>query len=105
MMGLNNWLHWLAWFVKCFIFVLISAAIETIFFVINTGKNGSVMSYISPTVLLMFLIAYALATITFCFAASTFFSRGLSLPHGITVNPEIEAGFQKQASGQSILYQ
>jgi len=83
MMGLNNWLHWLAWFVKYFIFVIISAAIETVFFVVNTGKNGSVMSYISPTVLFAFLIAYALATITFCFAVSTFFSRGSSLSRGI----------------------
>jgi len=76
MMGLNNWLHWLAWFVKYFIFVLISVAIETVFFVVSTGKNGSVISYMSPTVLLTFLMVYSLATITFCFAASTLFSRG-----------------------------
>lgn len=79
MMGLSNWLHWLAWFVKYFVFVLISALIETVFFAINTGKNGPVMSYMSLTVLFVFLMAYALATITFCFAASTFFSRGLLL--------------------------
>jgi len=83
MMGLKNWLHWLAWFIKYFIFVFISVAIETVLFVINTGEHGSVMSYMSPTVLLTFLMAYALATITFCFAASTFFSHGLSLSHGI----------------------
>ena len=77
MMGLSNWLHWLAWFVKYFVFILISVAMETIFFLINTGKNGSVISYVSPTVLFVFLVVYALATIMFCFAASTFFSRGL----------------------------
>jgi len=77
MMGLNNWLHWLAWFVKYFIFISISVAIETVFFVISTGQYGSVISYISPSVLFCFLIAYSLATITFCFAASTFFSHGL----------------------------
>jgi len=77
MMGLSNWLHWLAWFVKYFIFIFISVAIETFFFVINTGKNGSVITYVSWSVLLIFLISYTLATITFCFAVSTFFSRGL----------------------------
>jgi len=75
-MGLSNWLHWLAWFIKYFIFVCISVAIETVFFVMSTGENGAVINYMSPTVLFVFLIAYALATIAFCFAASTFFSRG-----------------------------
>jgi len=103
MMGLNNWLHWLAWFVKYFVFILISVAVETVFFVINTGENGSVMSYISPTVLLMFLIAYAVATITFCFAASTFFSRGMSSCCGITVNHKLTVRPSIQAIGQSIL--
>jgi len=79
MMGLSNWLHWLAWFVKYFIFILISVVIETVLFVVSTSSNGAVISYMSPTVLLTFLIAYSLATITFCFAASTFFSHGLLL--------------------------
>jgi len=77
MMGLSNWLHWLAWFVKYFIFIIISVVIETVFFLISTGKNGSVISYMSPTVLLTFLVVYSLSIITFCFAASTLFSRGL----------------------------
>jgi len=81
MMGLSNWLHWLAWFVKYFLFICISVAIETVFFVISTGKNGSVISYMSPTVLLVFLLTYSLSTIMFCFAASTFFSRGLLLSY------------------------
>jgi hypothetical protein len=76
MMGLSNWLHWTAWFIKYFLFLLISVAIETIFFVINTGKNGAVIGYTSPGILFVFLIAYTLATISFCFAISTFFSRG-----------------------------
>jgi len=83
MMGLSSWLHWLAWFVKYLIFMLISVAIETLFFVIHAGENGAVISYMSPTVLFVFLMAYSLATITFCFAASTFFSRGLSSYHDV----------------------
>jgi len=77
MMGLSNWLHWLAWFVKYFIFILISVAIETVFFEVRTSKNGSVISCMSPTVLLTFLVVYSVSTITFCFAASTLFSRGV----------------------------
>jgi ATP-binding cassette subfamily A (ABC1) protein 3 len=76
MMGLSNWLHWTAWFIKYFLLLLISAAIETMFFIINTGKHGAVIGYTSPGILFVFLTAYTLATISFCFAISTFFSRG-----------------------------
>ena len=29
MMGLSNWIHWLAWFSKCFLFLFISVALVT----------------------------------------------------------------------------
>ena len=29
MMGLSNWIHWLAWFTKCFLFLLISVSLVT----------------------------------------------------------------------------
>lgn len=77
MMGLSNWLHWTAWFVKYFLFLLVSVAIETVLFIINTGKNGSIIGYTSGGVLFIFLLSYTLATISFCFAVSTFFSRGV----------------------------
>ncbi len=75
-MGLSGWLHWLAWFVKYIIFIVISIAIETALFCVNTGAHGRVIGYTSPSVLFVFLLLYGITTISFCFALSTFFSKG-----------------------------
>ena len=76
MMGLSNWLHWFAWFMKYFLFLLISITIMTVFFSIRIGSHGSIIGYTDPTILLVFLLAYALATISFAFMISVFFSKG-----------------------------
>ena len=81
MMGLNNWLHWLAWFVKYLLFMLVTVLIMLLFFSIQTSR-GPVIGNTSPTVLFVFLMLYAVSTISFCFAVSTFFSKGRS--HGLT---------------------
>jgi len=75
MMGLSGWLHWTAWFIKYFLFLLISVVIETIFFTVGTS-SGKVITFTDPTVVFVFLLSYAVATMTFCFALSTFFSKG-----------------------------
>lgn len=75
MMGLNGWLHWLAWFAKYFIFLLITMALATIFFTIKYNENGRVLNQSSPSVLFVFLTLYAISSIMFCFCVSVFFSR------------------------------
>ncbi|CAH1108169.1 unnamed protein product [Psylliodes chrysocephalus] len=76
-MGLPNWLHWLAWFVKCFIFLLISSVLMVILLKVRwyTNTNYTVFTHASPFVLLLFLMFYNCATITFCFALSVFFNK------------------------------
>ena len=76
MMGLSSWLHWMAWFVKYFLFLLISIVIMVVLFTINTGKHGRIIGYTSWSVLFVFLLLYAVATINFAFAVSVFFSKG-----------------------------
>ena len=76
MMGLSNWLHWTAWFIKYFLFLLVSVVIMTVLFTVDTGQNGSIVGYTSWSVLLVFLLLYSIATINFCFAVSVFFSKG-----------------------------
>ena len=76
MMGLSNWLHWMAWFLKYFLFLLLSIAIMTLFFCIPIGDHGCVIGYTSPTVLVFFLVVYAISTISFAFMVSVFFSKG-----------------------------
>ncbi|XP_072399805.1 phospholipid-transporting ATPase ABCA3-like isoform X2 [Diabrotica undecimpunctata] len=76
-MGLPNWLHWLAWFVKCFIFVVISVALMVILLKIRWYSNTeyTVFTYADPFVLFVFLLLYCCSMITFCFALSVFFSK------------------------------
>ncbi|XP_037937487.1 ATP-binding cassette sub-family A member 3-like [Teleopsis dalmanni] len=74
-MGLDNWLHWTAWFVKAFVFLLISIIIMTIFFKIQWSNDVAVFTYSSWSALAFFMIIYAITTICFCFMMATFFSK------------------------------
>ncbi|CAH0545633.1 unnamed protein product [Brassicogethes aeneus] len=73
-MGLSNWLHWTAWFVKTFIFLLISCIIMVFLFKIRVAET-SLFPHGDPSVMIVFLIFYIMAVITFCFAISVFFSK------------------------------
>lgn len=77
-MGLSNWLHWSAWFVKCFVFIFISVVLMIVLLKIRWYSNTdyTVFTYADPLVMLFFMTFYICATITFCFALSVFFSRG-----------------------------
>lgn len=77
MMGLKNWLHWSAWIVKYFIFMLVSVVFFTFFFSIKTGK-GAVFNNSHPTCTFIFLLLYTICTISYCCMISTFFSKANS---------------------------
>ena len=69
MIGLAGWVNWTAWFVKNFLFLMIS--ISAIIIIFNVG---GLMPATSVGVLLLFLVAYVIALIGYCFMMSTFFS-------------------------------
>uniref|UniRef100_A0A674DHP3 ATP binding cassette subfamily A member 3 n=1 Tax=Salmo trutta TaxID=8032 RepID=A0A674DHP3_SALTR len=71
MMGLSNWLHWTAWFLMFFLFLSISIACSLLFI-------SAVLTYSDPTLVFVFLLVFAVATINFSFMISAFFSRGVS---------------------------
>jgi ATP-binding cassette subfamily A (ABC1) protein 3 len=75
-MGLKLWLSWIAWFIKYFMFIMISVILMTFFLHLHVG-NGAVINYSSFGVTLVFLTLYACATIMFCFMISTFVSKGM----------------------------
>jgi ATP-binding cassette subfamily A (ABC1) protein 3 len=72
MMGLANWVHWAAWFTRCFLFLFISILIITLIFQVGTILNHSDVSLI-----FVFLLLYMICIISFCFAVSVFFSRAV----------------------------
>ncbi|CAG0896162.1 unnamed protein product [Darwinula stevensoni] len=83
MMGLPNWQHWLAWFVKSFLFLLIAVILMTIILVVKAYKapNGTKLAVLDksdPFLVFCFLVTYALATIAFAFLVSTIFSKANS---------------------------
>ncbi|XP_052266535.1 phospholipid-transporting ATPase ABCA3-like isoform X2 [Dreissena polymorpha] len=77
MMGLNNWLHWTAWFVKYLLFLCITVGVMTLLLCVGTAK-GPVIGKTDPSVVFVYLIVYSVSTISFCFAVSVFFSKANS---------------------------
>ena len=75
LMGLSNWVHWLAWFTKYFIFMTVVSLVFTILFKLDLG-NGAVINTSDGSLLFVMFLFYIVATILFCFAISVFFSSG-----------------------------
>uniref|UniRef100_W8AEW5 ATP-binding cassette sub-family A member 3 n=1 Tax=Ceratitis capitata TaxID=7213 RepID=W8AEW5_CERCA len=73
-MGLNNWLHWTAWFVKSFIMLGVSSVLIILLIKIKWVEGVSVLTFSDWSVLLVFLLVYTIASICFCFMMATFFS-------------------------------
>lgn len=72
MMGLSNFLHWAAWFINYFFALLISIVAMTLIL-----KYGRVLEYSDPSLILVFFICHAWATVMFCFFVSTIFQRAV----------------------------
>ncbi|XP_049868932.1 phospholipid-transporting ATPase ABCA3-like [Pectinophora gossypiella] len=79
-MGLPSWLHWLAWFIKQFSFLLVSVVLMVLLFKIpfnrtESGEGYAVLTFVPWSVLMFFLMLYMIASLTFSFMISVFFSR------------------------------
>ncbi|XP_047390358.1 phospholipid-transporting ATPase ABCA3 isoform X1 [Sciurus carolinensis] len=75
MMGLSSWLHWSAWFLMFFLFLLIVVSFMTLLFCVKVKKNVAVLSSSDPSLVLAFLLCFAISSISFSFMVSTFFSK------------------------------
>ncbi|KAG7261800.1 hypothetical protein CRUP_037406, partial [Coryphaenoides rupestris] len=67
MMGLSNWLHWSAWFLMFFLFISVSVFFITVLLCIQVSPKGAVLAYSDPSLVFVFLIIFAVATINFSF--------------------------------------
>uniref|UniRef100_A0A4W5NMZ9 P-type phospholipid transporter n=1 Tax=Hucho hucho TaxID=62062 RepID=A0A4W5NMZ9_9TELE len=65
-MGLDNGILWLSWFISSLIPLLISASLLVM---------GNLLPYSDPCVVFLFLASFAVVTIMQCFLISTIFSR------------------------------
>lgn len=69
MMGLASWVHWLAWYIKCILFMLPTIGIMTAIL-----KLGNVLALSDGIIVFGFLVLYGFSMVAFCFMLSTFFS-------------------------------
>ncbi|XP_059047228.1 phospholipid-transporting ATPase ABCA1-like [Achroia grisella] len=81
-MGLPTWIHWMAWFFKQFLFLLLGSILIVLILKISwfssedgTG-NTALLTYTPWHVLFFFLNLYFCCMIFFCFMISGFFSKG-----------------------------
>lgn len=70
MMGLNNAVHWVAWFITGFLQLSISVTALTAIL-----KYGKVLMHSDVFIIWLFLSIYAVATIMFCFLISVLYSK------------------------------
>ncbi|XP_075762141.1 ATP-binding cassette sub-family A member 2 [Pelodiscus sinensis] len=70
MMGLNNAVHWVAWFITGFVQLSISVTALTAIL-----KYGKVLMHSDVVIIWLFLAVYAVATIMFCFLVSVLYSK------------------------------
>ncbi|CAL8300626.1 unnamed protein product [Arctogadus glacialis] len=69
-MGLDNGVLWLSWFISSLIPLLVSAGLLTVLL-----KMGNLLPYSDPGVVFLFLGSFAVVTIMQCFLISTVFAR------------------------------
>ncbi|XP_065811834.1 phospholipid-transporting ATPase ABCA1 isoform X1 [Labrus bergylta] len=69
-MGLGTGTLWLSWFISSIVPFLVSAGL-----LIALLKWGDILPYSNPSVVFLYLTAFATATIMQCFLISTFFSK------------------------------
>ncbi|XP_058124968.1 phospholipid-transporting ATPase ABCA3-like [Anopheles ziemanni] len=73
-MGLSNWLHWSAWFVKCLILLIVSVSLITILLCVPFS-SAAIFENSSWTLIWVFFFVFSITTICFAFMVSVFFSK------------------------------
>lgn len=82
-MGLSGWIHWLSWFTRTLIFLLIADILLAVCYIIKIplreGSPSSVIGESNIGLVFFFLFTYSIASICFMFLLSTLFDKGKSL--------------------------
>ncbi|CAG7822619.1 unnamed protein product, partial [Allacma fusca] len=73
-MGLPNWLHWTAWFLKALTFLTITMVLIVILVKIMFTGERSILTETNSFVLLTVLVCHAATVIGYCFFMSTVFA-------------------------------
>ncbi|XP_053674249.1 phospholipid-transporting ATPase ABCA3-like [Anopheles nili] len=76
-MGLDGWIHWVAWFMRTLTLLTISITLITILLSCNltTNTKVAIFPFSNRFLIWLFLFVYGITTIMLCFMISTFFSK------------------------------
>ncbi|VFV46341.1 atp-binding cassette sub-family a [Lynx pardinus] len=74
MMGVDNWQHWAAWFIVSFVSALLAVSFMTVLFCTQVN-SVAVFRNSDPSLIFVFLLSFATATVFFAFMISTFFQK------------------------------
>lgn len=73
-MGLPNWLHWTAWFVKTFILFFLAVILIVILLKIKV-PDYAILTMSNTVIILLLFFFWVCASVTQCFAVSVFFKQ------------------------------
>uniref|UniRef100_A0A182NHT5 ABC transporter domain-containing protein n=1 Tax=Anopheles dirus TaxID=7168 RepID=A0A182NHT5_9DIPT len=76
-MGLDGWIHWVAWFVRTLTLLVVSITLVTVLLSCNltTNTRVAIFQFSNRFLIWLFLFVYSITTIMLCFMISTFFSK------------------------------
>uniref|UniRef100_A0A7N4PUB5 ABC transporter domain-containing protein n=1 Tax=Sarcophilus harrisii TaxID=9305 RepID=A0A7N4PUB5_SARHA len=74
-MGLRNWFHWSSWFFMYIVLFIMIISVMTILFSLKMNYDVSVLTNSDPALVFFFLLCFAIATISFSFMITVFFTR------------------------------
>ncbi|XP_052843910.1 LOW QUALITY PROTEIN: phospholipid-transporting ATPase ABCA3 [Drosophila gunungcola] len=75
LIGVHNWLHWMAWFVKSYVMLMVVVLLIMFLMMIKFYFSVSVLSHANVLPVLVFLHTYVIASICFCFLLAVMFSK------------------------------
>lgn len=75
-MGMPAWLHWVGWFVRSMVYMMVSISLMVMMLKVRwTAQPVAVLTETDWTVLWLYLWVYSVSTVMFCFMMSVFFAK------------------------------
>uniref|UniRef100_A0A6P4EVB2 ATP-binding cassette sub-family A member 3 n=1 Tax=Drosophila rhopaloa TaxID=1041015 RepID=A0A6P4EVB2_DRORH len=75
LIGVHNWLHWMAWFVKSYVLLMVVVVLIMFLMMIKLYYSVAVLSNSNLIPVLVFLHTYVVASICFCFLLAVMFTK------------------------------
>ncbi|KAH8378947.1 hypothetical protein KR009_002246, partial [Drosophila setifemur] len=75
LIGVHNWLHWIAWFIKSYLLLMVIVGLMMILMLIRFYGSVAILTFSHWFPVLMFLHTYVVTSNLFCFMLAVFFKK------------------------------